>query len=123
MNKALGVWGENQAEKYLVKNGYRVVKRNFRVFEGEIDVVAEKRDRIVFVEVKTRTTDRFGSPEESVSAQKRSRLYLAGMRYLEEQGYSERECQFDLIAIECTAAREVLRITHYEDIIDDPGWR
>ncbi|MDF1498903.1 MAG: YraN family protein [Anaerolineales bacterium] len=117
MVQALGSWGEEQAVRFLLRNGYRVIERNFRVWEGEIDVITERDGRIVFVEVKTRSSDLFGSPEESLSSRKQIRLYRAGCRYLELKSLLDKPFQFDLIAIECTPSRQIERFTHYEDIV------
>jgi putative endonuclease len=66
----LGDWGETEARRYLETKAYVFIERNFRVPEGEIDLVMQDGDIVVFIEVKTRTSDRFGAPEESVSAAK-----------------------------------------------------
>lgn len=72
--KRLGEWGEAEAQRYLETMGYVFIKKNFRVPEGEIDLVMRDGEMVVFVEVKTRTSDTYGSPEESVSKLKRQRL-------------------------------------------------
>lgn len=117
MAQALGSWGEEQAVHFLLCNGYRVIERNFKVWEGEIDIVTERNGSIVFVEVKTRSSDRFGRPEESLSKRKQLRLYRAGCRYLELNSLLDEPFQFDLIAIECTPSRKIERFNHYEDIV------
>lgn len=122
MDQNLGAWGEDLAVKFLVRHGYRVLERNYRVWEGEIDVVAVFDDEIIFVEVKTRSSDRFGPPEESLIQKKKIRLYRAGCRFLEAQGMMDKAFRFDMIAIECSPAREINRFTHYEDIISVDGW-
>ena len=66
----LGCWGEEQATQYLQQNGYEIIARNVRTPYGEIDVVARKDERMVFVEVKTRSTASFGFPEEAVTEEK-----------------------------------------------------
>ncbi|WP_276661388.1 YraN family protein, partial [Syntrophomonas wolfei] len=63
MNRELGLWGEELAAQYLGKKGYKILERNFYTRYGELDLVCEKDDNIVFVEVKTRRSTRFGSPE------------------------------------------------------------
>lgn len=114
---SIGAWGEEQAVRYLVGSGYHVIDRNFRVWEGEIDVVAQKDDRIIFVEVKTRSSNRFGTPEDSLTLEKQRRLMRAGFHYLDEHGLGDEFFQFDLIAIECSPDRSIKRLTHYENII------
>ncbi|MCK4741179.1 MAG: YraN family protein, partial [Anaerolineales bacterium] len=63
--KRLGEWGEAEARRYLETMGYVFVDRNYRAQEGEIDLVMQDGDIVVFVEVKTRTSNKFGAPEES----------------------------------------------------------
>ena len=65
-NIAIGSFGEDVAIRYLEMRGYRVIAKNFKCRLGEIDIIAEKRDEIIFVEVKTRTNNKFGMPSEAV---------------------------------------------------------
>lgn len=93
------------------------MERNFRVWEGELDVIAEKDGVVHFVDVKTRSSDRYGEPEESLIARKKRRLLRAGMEYLENTSIQEGCYQFDLIAIKCSRSRDLIRLSHYEDVI------
>jgi putative endonuclease len=113
----LGAWGEQQAVQFLKDNDYEILERNFRAFEGEIDVIAEKGGHIHFVEVKTRASMRCGSPEQSLNMNKQRRLLRAGFNYLDRHSIEGWSFQFDLIAVECTKARQLTRLTHYENII------
>jgi putative endonuclease len=117
MIESLGLWGERRAVEYLLRDGYRILEKNFRVWEGEIDIIAEKDDAIVFVEVKTRSSRMFGSPEQSLVSKKQAALIRAGYKFLEKNQLMGRIHQFDLIAIECTANRKLTRLSHYENII------
>lgn len=74
-HQQLGAYGEELAHDYLVERGYRVLARNWRVREGEIDIVALDGETVVAVEVKTRRGDGYGAPLESVTPQKVRRLY------------------------------------------------
>lgn len=114
---SLGPWGEEKAAQYLQKKGYRILRRNYRVWAGEIDIIAEREGSIVFVEVKTRASTRFGSPEDSLVAKKQARLFEAAYTYLEEHGLGDVLFRFDLIAIECKPDRTITRFTHYQDIV------
>ena len=71
--KILGKKGEKLAENYLKKQGYLLIKRNYTTPFGEADLLMQKGENIVFVEVKTRTADGYGTPAESVTKQKRQR--------------------------------------------------
>ena len=79
---ARGARGEALAAVYYERGGYRVLERNFRTRQGEIDVIAEKENTLVFAEVKTRTERAIAQPREFVTPQKQRRLILAARRYL-----------------------------------------
>lgn len=93
MNKtALGKQGEEIAIKFLKSKGYKIVETNFRIRGGEIDIVAIDKDTLVYVEVKTRTSDFFGTPEESVTPYK--------IRYLERTAKFYRNSRMNLPELE-----------------------
>ncbi|MCK5558621.1 MAG: YraN family protein [Candidatus Hydrogenedentes bacterium] len=95
----IGKAGEKLAVRALRRAGYRVLTRNFRARGGEIDVVADHRGTIVFVEVKTRRSDSFASPELSVNSRKRRNLARAAWYFLELNSLTERDCRFDIVSI------------------------
>jgi putative endonuclease len=97
----LGSIGEDIAADYLASNGYRIVGRNVRTRFGELDIVATRGRTVVFVEVKTRASDRCGSPFESVDERKQMRLRALAMSFLQERGWRGRPCRFDVIAVRC----------------------
>lgn len=99
MKKALGNRGEEIAVRYLKGKGYRILHRNFRTPIGEIDIIAEDRDRLVFLEVKTRADDSFGHPFEAVDQRKRERMKKVALYYMKNSGI-ERPVRFDVISIE-----------------------
>ncbi|EAX48690.1 protein of unknown function UPF0102 [Thermosinus carboxydivorans Nor1] len=70
----MGKMGENAAADYLARNGYKILMRNYRCRIGEIDIVAERQGTIVFVEVKTRSSEKFGFPAEAVNYRKQQKL-------------------------------------------------
>ncbi|HIE17798.1 MAG TPA: YraN family protein, partial [Dehalococcoidia bacterium] len=84
--KELGAAGEKLARDFLKKKGYRIRDTNFRCREGEIDIIARKKDHLVFVEVRTRSTTAFGSPEESVTLAKKEKLISAALSYIGSHG-------------------------------------
>jgi len=71
-NRSVGLWGEAVASEYLANNGYSILERNARTPHGEIDLVARQGIVTVFVEVKTRTSNRFGPPEAAITKKKRA---------------------------------------------------
>jgi putative endonuclease len=97
--RVLGADGEDQAAAWYVAQGYTVVCRNWRCREGELDLVVRRGRDLVFVEVKTRTTDRFGIPAEAVTAAKQRRLRGLAARYLSDTGTRAGTLRFDVVAI------------------------
>lgn len=97
--RVLGADGETRAASWYEGQGYEVVARNWRCREGELDLVVRKGTELVFVEVKTRTTDRFGSPVEAVTVTKQRRLRALAVRYLHDTGARAGTMRFDVVAI------------------------
>lgn len=96
---SLGERGERIAERYLTGKGLRILERGYRARCGEIDLIAEEGEELVFVEVKTRTSARFGDPLEAVTPWKRRRILRAASLYLQSRGAWNRPCRFDVMAI------------------------
>jgi putative endonuclease len=94
-----GQQGEQIAVTFLKKKGYKILLQNYRTPLGEIDIVARQGKSIVFVEVKARKTDRFGSPKESITRDKQIKLTRAALYYLKETGQSDASARFDLVVI------------------------
>lgn len=97
-HNAFGVRGEELACKYLIEHEYELIAVNWRAFKYEIDIIAKKDNTIVFVEVKTRATHAFGSPEESINSYKENHLISGAEVYLERNNI-DMECRFDVISI------------------------
>jgi putative endonuclease len=97
--RALGVAGEDRAAEWYAARGYEVLDRNWRCKEGELDLVVRRRGEVVFVEVKTRRTDRFGIPAEAVTRDKQRRLRLLASRYLSAREPRARRLRFDVVSI------------------------
>lgn len=111
--RQLGQRGEEMAVKYLRRQGYFILERNYRTREGEIDVIAKGGETLVFVEVKTATGLSFGPPQVWVDRRKRARLVHAAMAYLASVKDSEPRCRFDVIAIILEGGRT--KLTHIVD--------
>ncbi len=94
--KEIGDFGEDAAEKYLKDNDYEVLKRNFRLKFGEIDIIAKQNDCIVFVEVKTRKSSDFGQPSEYVNLRKQIRIKKAAAVYIDIEN---NDIRFDVIEV------------------------
>lgn len=113
-NQRIGKWGEEIAAGYLVKKGFEITARNARTPYGEIDIVARLGDITVFVEVKTRTSDKMGLPEESITPRKRRHMTDAAEHY--SAGHEIDHWQIDVISIEGKPGLEP-RITYFENAI------
>ena len=98
MNK-LGILGEKQAKDFLIKNKYKIIKTNYTCPVGEIDIIAKQKDVIVFVEVKTRTSAKFGLPRESVTPFKQNKIRSVATCYLKENMLLNSPVRFDVIDI------------------------
>ncbi len=98
--KELGAKGEEIAVRYLKNRGYRIVERNYRIRLGEIDIIAEQGDDLVFIEVKTRSDTLFGSPFESVTKQKQKQLSKVALEYINKQNCHNRPARFDVVGIQ-----------------------
>ncbi|RLC92632.1 MAG: YraN family protein [Chloroflexi bacterium] len=115
--KELGALGEKKAAEYLKKKGYRIRETNFRCREGEIDIIAQDKDYLVFVEVRTRTGSDFGTPEESVTAAKKDKLVSLALAYLQTHHNVPALWRFDVVAIEATTDGRISRIDVVRDAI------
>jgi putative endonuclease len=112
--RALGRLGEDIAEQYLVRAGFRILARNVHLRHAELDLVALERGTLVFVEVRLRSSDRFGSGAESVDGRKRRRIAAAAAELL-ARGALPRAARvrFDVIAVD--ASRDPPQVTHLRD--------
>jgi putative endonuclease len=106
-NKLLGKEGEDQAAQFLVKQGYRILERNYRTRSGEIDLITLHEGAVVFVEVKTRTSDAYGAPELAVNARKQGRMIKAALGYIKYKKLHQVPCRFDVVAISSSAGQPV----------------
>lgn len=97
--RALGQWGEDLAARSLTEAGLAILDRNWRCDLGEIDIVARSGDVLVAVEVKTRTTEVFGSPAAAVTRSKAARLRRLTARWLAEHALTPREVRIDVVSI------------------------
>lgn len=116
--KSLGDFGEEVAADRLRVKGYRILARNWRTSAGEIDIIAEQNDVIVFVEVKTRTSDLYGTPQEAITQNKRKRIIKSSLAYLTEMDLFDRDWRVDMVAIQCRRNWVVTNVEHYENVIE-----
>ena len=115
--RGLGNAGEEIAARELTRRGYAIRERNWRCLEGELDLVAEHGQTLVFVEVRTRRGDSFGTPEESITPAKRAHLIASALAYLQAHSL-DCDWRIDLVAIEMSSRGELLRVDVIENAIE-----
>lgn len=117
MASEVGARGEQVAAEYLQRLGYRILQTNYRTRYGEIDLVCQHDGDLVFVEVKARTSYRYGRPEEAITAGKRQRLKLAAALYLQEHAARWRRLRLEMVAVDLTPGLlAVSAIRHYPEL-------
>ncbi len=109
---ALGIEGEDMAADYLSSSGYVILERRFRIHSIEIDIIASNGKELVFVEVKTRSSDFFASPESAVNVKKQKRMILAADYYVRERGI-DAEIRFDIVSV--VRNRDTEHISHIKN--------
>lgn len=114
--RQLGSLGEDIAARYLMRKGDILLARNVRTEHGELDLVTRRGTRIVFTEVKTRRTVRYGPPEESVTPAKQGHLIASAQAFLETVPHFEGDWQIDVIAIRVVPGQPPL-IRHIENAV------
>jgi len=94
-----GRLGEEAAVGFLRKQGYKIIARNFKTKLGEIDIIAKDKDTICFVEVKARSSDKFGLPFESVTGFKQRQISKAAIVFLKDKNLLDSPARFDIVSI------------------------
>lgn len=112
----VGQQGEEIAANYLQHQGYQILDRNYHSRFGEVDLVAEKDDVVVFVEVKARTSVSFGLPEESVTTEKLAKIYDTALLWLQDHPEKSDDWRVDVIAIQMDKGLQPKDIQHFIDI-------
>lgn len=95
----IGKQGEEYASKYLQEKGYKIIRRNFKCKQGEIDVIAKDKDEYVFIEVKTRQNLHYGMPSEAVTKKKQKHIWNATKYYLYSHKLQNKFIRFDVIEV------------------------
>ncbi|MFQ5925356.1 MAG: YraN family protein [Dehalococcoidia bacterium] len=113
--RKVGALGEKVAREYLEGLGFSIRETNFRLREGEIDIIAEKDDFLVFIEVRTRSSSSFGTPEESVTPQKVERLIALAQTYVETHDDLPPSWRIDVVVVELTPKGKVSRVELIEN--------
>jgi len=99
-NRAYGALGEEAAAAYLVRQGYKIIARNFRAGRmGEIDIIAKDGDTLCFIEVKSRSSYSFGTPAQAVSIQKQAAITRIAQVYMQDNRYCDVPVRFDVVEL------------------------
>jgi putative endonuclease len=108
--KTLGAKGEQIAADFLKHHGFEIVERNFRYERGEIDIIAKKDKVISFCEVKTRSTDAYGSGEDAVNLKKQRQIKKVAEGYIMAHDFDDYEFRFDVLVVELRKKQTRIRI-------------
>ncbi|HEX73824.1 MAG TPA: YraN family protein [Dehalococcoidia bacterium] len=117
--KDTGILGEKLAKDFLKKWGYHIKETNYRCREGEIDIVARHKDFLVFIEVRTKKSLEFGSPEESITPTKMERLMTVASRYRHTHNDLPALWRIDVVAVELNQEGKLLRIKLIENAVSE----
>jgi putative endonuclease len=112
---------EVYAVSHLERQGYRLLERNYRCRAGEVDAVLMDRDTIVFLEVRARRGDSYGTPEESITAKKAQHLAATAETFLEANGCTDANWRVDLVALEASQDGKLTRLRHHTNAIEECG--
>src|SRR3989339_1354851 len=110
----LGLEGENTACGYLEQTGFKIVERNFRSYQGEIDIIAKDKNCLVFVEVKSYSFKSFSLPIYSVTKAKRSSIIYTARYYIHKNRLQNELCRFDVVAIYKKSTKETV-VEHFKN--------
>ena len=113
----VGILGEKLARDFLEKKGYNILETNYRGPEGEIDIVAGHKDSLVFIEVRTKKSLEFGTPEESITATKKARLRATADRYRQTHDNLPESWRIDVVVVELDRKGKPSRIELIENAV------
>ncbi len=105
-NRGCGKIAEEDAAKFLKSRGYRILLRNYKTRFSEIDIIAREKEIICFVEVKSRTTARFGLGQESITPLKQSKIAKAALSFLQENNLLDSRSRFDVVVVSLRDGRK-----------------
>ena len=114
-----GILGEKLAAGFLQKQGYHILQTRYRCPEGEVDIVARYKDCLVFVEVRTKRSSEFGSPEESITPAKMDKLRRVAAHYCQTHDDVPASWRIDVVAVELDRRNRPLRMEHIENAVGE----
>ena len=110
---SVGKIGEDLAAKFLEEKGYNIIERNYRFGHGELDIIAEKNNMLIFIEVKTKKHGDFGDPINWIKRGKQLQMGRIARGYLYERNITDRDCRFDVVLV--TWQDGLWKIDHLEN--------
>ena len=116
--KTTGMIGEKLAADFLTKQGYTIIETNYRCKEGEVDIIAKDGEFLAFIEVRTKSSKKFGSPEESVNARKKEHLKNVAARYQENHDGLPLQWRIDFVAVELDGAGKPSRLEVIKNAVE-----
>ena len=114
-----GILGEKLARDFLKRRGYRIKEATYRCPEREIDIIAKHKDFLTFIEVRTKTSLDFGSPEESITPAKKEKMRAAAFRYRQTHNNLPQLWRIDVVAVELDQRGQLSRIELIENAVGD----
>jgi len=114
-----GMLGEKIACDFLGKNGYQIIETNYRCRDGEVDIIAKEQDMLVFVEVRTKKSFLFGTPEESITQRKKEKLRAVAEDYRQNHDGLPPEWRIDVVAIQMDGSGKINRVEIIENAVED----
>ena len=114
-----GILGEKLAKEFLRKKGYYILETNYRCPEGEIDIIAKKKDFLAFIEVRTKMSLEFGSPEESITPTKMARLRATASHFRQTHDNLPQLWRIDMVAVELDQKGKLSRIELIENAVSE----
>ncbi len=114
--QSLGAIGEQEAARYLQERNFQILHTNFRTKIGELDIVAQKNETLVLIEVKSRIGDFRGKPYEAVNKRKIEHIKRTGYAYLRANNIKNASLRIDVVSIEYTTDLNVKKLQHFENI-------
>ena len=114
-NLKTGHLGENLAKRYLQRKGFTIIDENYRTKFAEIDLIAQYKDILVFVEVRTKVGNQFGTPEESLNRKKINKVIKNAQMYIKYKRYAGKY-RIDSVCIVLNENKKLIRLNHYENI-------
>ena len=115
----VGILGEKLAEGFLKKHGYHIWETNYRCPEGEVDIIAKHKDSLVFIEVRTKRSLQFGSPEESITPAKMEKLRAVAAYYRQTHSNLPPSWRIDVVAVELDRKNKISRIELIENAVGE----